>query len=201
MLVVVARKPRNSYAGGIYHVTTRSNDRRLVFVDDNARLTFLRQFVRIAARYEWRTLAYCLMTTHYHVVLRTPEGGLSEGMRDLNGGFARWWNRRQGRRDHVFGKRFGSVEVRTDSHLLEACRYVVLNPVRAGLCSDPAEWLWSSHRASAGIDHAPNFLAVGELLSAFSHRPALARRAYRRFVAGGQVRAAHVPVPGIVTEA
>jgi hypothetical protein len=111
-------------------------------------------------------------------------------MRELNGGYARWSNRFLGREDHAWGKRFGSVPIETDEHLLEACRYVVLNPVRAGICASPAAWPWSSYHATAGLAHAPSFLPVGRVLQMFHHDPTKARLAYRRFVARG------IDVPG-----
>jgi putative transposase len=84
------------------------------------------------------------MTTHYHLVLQVPLGGLSAGMRLLNSGFSTRTNRRHDRYRHLFQNRFFSVELETVSHLLEACRYVVLNPVRAGMCASAGDWPWSS---------------------------------------------------------
>ena len=194
------RPPRLNVPGAFFHVHTRGNNRRGVLADDILRMTFMRMFVRIAVKYRWVVYAWCLMTTHYHIVLRIPEAGLSEGMRDLNGGYARWSNYYFGREDHAFGKRFSSELIETDEHLREACRYVVLNPVRAGICSSPEEWPWSSYRATAGTEHPPSFLAVGELLRMFHRDPAKARIAYRAFVAAGIDSSGHVPVPGTVTE-
>ena len=194
------RPPRLNVPGAFFHVHTRGNNRRGVLTDDILRITFMRMFTRITIKYRWLVYAWCLMTTHYHIVLRTPEAGLSEGMRDLNGGYARWSNGYFGRQDHAFGKRFSSELIETDEHLREACRYVVLNPVRAGICSSPEEWRWSSYHATAGLEHAPSFLAVGELLRMFHPDPRKATIAYRKFVAGGIDCLGHVPVPGTVTE-
>jgi putative transposase len=194
------RRPRENFAGGFFHVGTRGNGRQSVLIDDVMRMTFMRMFARITAKYRWLIYSWCLMTTHYHLVVHTPDAGLSEGMRELNGGFARWANRYRGREDHVFGKRFGSVTIHSDEHLLEACRYVVLNPVRAGLCRDAAEWPWSSYHATAGLAHPPSFLAVGELLGMFAAEPTAAVAAYREFIAAGIDRDGHVPVPGTVPE-
>lgn len=168
--------------------------------DDVLMISFTRMFARIAVRYRWLVYAWCLMTNHYHIVVHTPEAGLSEGMRDLNGGYARWSNRYRGRADHAFGKRFGSVVIETDEHLREACRYVVLNPVRAGICSSPADWHWSSYHATAGLAEPPSFLAVDAVLSMFHHDPAKARVAYRNFIAAGIGPEGHAPVPGTVPE-
>jgi REP element-mobilizing transposase RayT len=158
----------------------------------------MRMFARIALKYRWLVYSWCLMTTHYHIVLHAPEGGLSEGMRDLNGGYARWSNRYRGRVDHAFGRRFGSTLIETDEHLREACRYVVLNPVRAGICASPEDWPWSSYHAIVGLEHAPSFLAVGAILRMFHHDPAKARAAYRAFIAAGIDPNGQVLVPGTV---
>ena len=189
------RKPRENFEGGFFHVGTRGNDRQCVFPHDVARIIFMRTFAKVAVRYSWLVYSWCLMTTHYHVVVHTPHAGLSEGMRDLNGKFARAWNRYHGREDHVFGRRFGSVTIRSDDHLQEACRYVVLNPVRAGICRDPSDWPWSSYRATIGAEHAPSFLAVSAVLQMFADDPARAAAHYRRFVAAGIGRRYTEPRP------
>jgi REP-associated tyrosine transposase len=189
------RRPRDNFAGGFFHVGTRGNNRGDVLSDDRMMVTFMRMFARVALRYRWLVYAWCLVTTHYHVVVHTPDAGLSEGMRDLNGGYARWSNNYRGRADHAFGKRFGSVLIETDEHLREACRYVVLNPVRAGICRSPADWPWSSYHATAGLVQPPSFLAVGPLLSMFHRDPAKARAVYRGFIDNGIRSERYVPVP------
>jgi putative transposase len=101
-------------------------------------------------RHRWLCHAYCLMTTHYHVVLETTEATLSAGMHVLNGCYARTFNRRHGTKGHVFDARFGSRLVSSQSHLLDAVRYVALNPVRAGLSETPQAWPWSSYATLLG---------------------------------------------------
>jgi hypothetical protein len=125
------------------------------------------------------------MTNHFHLVVQVPLCGLSEGMRLLNGGFARRMNARHGRVGHLFQNRFGAKAIKDDSHLREACRYIVLNPVRAGMCERPEQWRWSSYRACAGLALAPSFLAVDALLGLFARRPRRARKEYRTFVRDG----------------
>jgi REP element-mobilizing transposase RayT len=179
----MARARREEEPGGTYHVTARGNDGQAIFRDDFDRDEFLKRLGRCVARYRWECLAYCLMTNHFHLVIRIPEGGMSSGMQELVSGHARQMNLRYGRRDHLFKQRFFSVELRRESHFLEACRYVVLNPVRAGLCRSPAEWKWSSYRACAGHTFALGFLSMGELLAIFDSRPGMAAARYRSFVA------------------
>jgi len=125
------------------------------------------------------------MSNHYHLVIQIEESGLSDGMQVLNGDFARFVNARHGHEGHLFRNRFWSDLIEEESHLLEACRYIVLNPVRAALCSRPGGWRWSSYRACAGLDFAPSFLAAADLLRLFGRSPAAARRAYRAFVHDG----------------
>jgi putative transposase len=153
-----------------------------------------------ARKHNWRVYAWCLMTNHYHVVLATPDGGLSAGMCELNGGFARWSNKKRRLDDHLFGKRFGSVNIRSDGHLLVACRYVALNPVRAQMSPAPEDWPWSSYRASAGYEKAPSFLALSDLLSLFDNKVDRAVRMYRRFIANPEPAPAQ-SVPGTESEA
>lgn len=196
----MSRPLRNAYPGGYFHVNTRGNNKQTIYLDGVDRYWFLEMFGKATVRYEWSIYAYCLMTNHYHVVLQIPEGGLSEGMCELNGGFARWSNIRHGRCDHLFGKRFGSREITTDEYLLEACRYVVLNPVRAGLVKRPEEWSWSSYRACAGLEFPRRWFKPKTPLSLFSTRPREAMEGYRVFVEEGLVDEGLVSVPGTEDE-
>lgn len=175
---------------GIYHITARGNSQDAIYRDDVEREVFLELLERARKKYSWIVLAYCLMGNHYHLVLQTPSGHLSQGFCELNSGFARVMNLRPGRSNHLFGRRFWSELIERESHMLEAARYVVLNPVRAGICDRPEQWLWSSYRACAGLEFAPTFLAADELIGHFGAQPEPARDAYRRFVSEGQVRVA-----------
>jgi REP element-mobilizing transposase RayT len=183
------RPPRNFYAGGYYHVHTRGNNKAPVYVDATDRYVFLRMLERSQVKYEWIVYSWCLMTNHYHLVLRVPQNGLSQGMSELNGSFGRWSNLRHGRCDHIFGRRFSAHEITTDAHLLEALRYVVLNPVRAGSCEHPADWRWSSYRACAGLEPAQPFLALDVVLDLvcdfYGKSRTAAHAAYRNFLDAG----------------
>ena len=181
----MARPRRIIDPNGYYHVTVCGNDGRVIYETRRDAKDFLARLAEQVRRREWICLAYCLMTNHYHLLLRAPTGGpsLSLGMQTLNGRYSRAFNRRYGRKHHLFRNRFGTTPVERDEHLLEAARYVVLNPVRAGLVEDPAEWPWSSYRACAGLDFPPRFLALGELLALFAADPRDATNAYRDFVA------------------
>jgi putative transposase len=183
----MGRKTRDVEPGGIYHVRTRGNNREPLYFDDHDRAARLEALEGVARKYGWDVLAFCLMTNHDHWIVRVPLGGLSAGMQVLNTGYSRRTNRRYGRTGHLFRNRFESSLLETQAHLLLACRYVVLNPVRARMQKSPELWPWSSYRACAGLDLAPVFLADSELLKLFSSRPAAARKAYRAFVHDGLV--------------
>jgi REP element-mobilizing transposase RayT len=187
-MIGAVHKPRVEVPGGYYHVCTRGNNRQPIFLGDLDRTLFLIGLERAARRYGWRIYAYCLMTNHYHLLLQLGERGLSQGMCELNGGYAFGFNARHGRSNHVFGRRFWSDLIDDDSRLVTCSRYVVLNPVRAGLRSGPASWRWSSYRACAGLEHAPAFLATASLLAVFGSDPRKAQAAYRSYVEKGPVQ-------------
>ncbi|MEX2224173.1 MAG: transposase [Candidatus Rokuibacteriota bacterium] len=156
----MARPLRLQFPGGIYHVTARGNDRRPIFEDDDDRARFLVVLAATVARYRVVCHAYCLMGNHYHVLLQTPEANLSTTMRQLNGVYTQRFNRRHERCGHLLQGRFGAQLVDGEAYLREVCRYIVLNPVRAGLVAHPADWRWSSFRATAGGAVVPGFLTV-----------------------------------------
>jgi putative transposase len=183
---VMARPLREVEPGGIYHLGSRGNNRQPVYWSDDDRNEFLRILAEVTRRWEWIVLTYCLMPNHFHLVVQVPQCGLSEGMQFLNGEYARRTNAVYGRTGHLFRNRFWSEFVESEDQLLVAVRYVVLNPVRAGLCSTPERWRWSGHRACAGLDEAPAFLAVDYVLRLFGNRRVEACLAYRRFVSEGQ---------------
>jgi putative transposase len=136
-----------------------------------------------------RLNSYETRYNHYHLLLETPEPNLARGMRHLKGVYTQRFNRRHGRVGHVFQGRYKAIVVQKDVHLVELGRYVVLNPVRAGLVAKVGEWPWSSYRATVGHRSPPAWLTVAWLWAQFSHAPQRAVRAYRRFVAAGEAEA------------
>ena len=178
----MARPLRPQVPGAVYHVTTRGVDGCPIYRDDRDRVAFLERLEDVAARFGWRVYAYCLMTNHYHLVVRTPWPTLSRGVQRLNGMHAQRFNQRHHRTGHLFGARFDSPRLKTDAHLLLACRYVVRNPVRARMRGTPAAWRWSSYRATLGLVAPPPFLACDELLPLLGPTERAARAAYRAFV-------------------
>lgn len=182
----VTRPLRLEYAGAFWHVTSRGNERREVFREDSDRLEFLGILGRTVALFRWRLHAYVLMGNHYHLLVETPEPTLSRGMRQLNGLYTQGFNRRHRRVGHLFQGRFKAILVEKDAHLLELARYVVLNPVRAGLTKSAATWAWSSYRATAGIEKAPPWLDTHPTLESFGSTRSRAIEKYRVFVSEGR---------------
>ena len=183
--MAVPRPPRVQVAGGLYHVTAHSNVGRVVFRDDEERAQFLAVLELGVTRCGWSCRSYCLLSTHFHLLIATPEPDLSAGMQYVNGRYAQWANWHRGERSHVFEGRFGSVLVETESHALEVHRYIALNPVRAGVVRDPEEWRWSSLRAVLGRERPLPFLDVDTVLAEFGASKATARRRLRTFLREG----------------
>ncbi|HSL64882.1 MAG TPA: transposase [Gaiellaceae bacterium] len=190
------RTPRVQEEGGVVHVTARGNNRGRILRDQRDKLLLLDALERAVVRFGWRCHAYCVMGTHYHLLLQTPEPNLSSGMHWLNLRFARRHNRRHGRTGHVFERRFHSERVDSERHFLAAARYIVRNPVRAGLCDHPSQWPWSSYRATAGERHAPDFLTTAGILELLGPTAASARAAYATWAAGEDDRTGTWYVPG-----
>jgi putative transposase len=181
----MARPLRIEFAGAVYHVTSRGNARADIFEADSDRETFLRILGVVVKRFNWLCHAYCLMNNHYHLLIETPEGNLSAGMRQLNGVYTQAFNRAHRRDGHVFKGRFAAILVEKESHLLELCRYVVLNPVRAGMVDRPEQYRWSSYLSTLGKAAKPALLTTRWLLGNFSNTLAESRRRYRQFVTAG----------------
>jgi len=181
----MARPLRIQYRGALYHVTSRGNSGQRIFKDDRDREGFLATLRRVTERYRWRCHAYCLMPNHYHLVIETPEGNLAQGMRQLNGVYTQTFNRRHGQMGHVFQGRYKAILVQKESHLLEVCRYVVLNPVRAALVKRPDQWKWSSYGGTAGIKAPHPCLTTEWVRSQFGQTRSRADELYRAFVQAG----------------
>jgi REP-associated tyrosine transposase len=140
----MARPLRVQLSEATYHVTARGNRGNAIYYDEDDRRVFLGICDRVVRRHAWRRLAYCLLTNHFHLVVKTPEPDLSRGMHRLNFIYAQYLNDRHSVDGHVFGGRFGAVIVTSEHQLAATIRYVAFNPVRAGLCERPSEWRWSS---------------------------------------------------------
>ena len=142
----MTRLPRYVFPDGTFHIGTRGVDETAIFRDDHDRRFFLALFADVVRWNDWRVHAFCLMTTHYHVVVECLREQLSAGVHRLNGSYAQRFNSRHDRRGHVFGDRFWSGLIESDEEFVAVCDYVLANPVRAGLCERPADWPWSGSR-------------------------------------------------------
>ena len=156
-----------------------------IFEDDGDRTGFLQIAEEAIERFHWRCYAFCLMDNHYHLLLETIDGNLSAGMRHINGVYTQHFNRTHHRVGHLFQGRFKSILVDRDAYLLELCRYIVLNPVRAGMIEWPEDYTWSSCRATAGLSPEPPFLHSDWILAQLAGERGEARRRYRGFVRAG----------------
>jgi REP-associated tyrosine transposase len=140
---------RSDLPDGLFHVTARGCHGQRVFQDDDDRRLLLSLLALVVGRHAWDCHAFCLMGTHYHLVVDTTTKNLSAGMQYLNGEYADGFNRRHDRAGHVFGARFASWVIRDEMHYERTLEYVLANPVRARLVEDWTEWPWSAARGVA----------------------------------------------------
>jgi putative transposase len=181
----MTRPLRLEYAGALYHVTARGNRREAIYLEDADRKYFLELLGEICQRYNWMVHAYCLMTNHYHVLVETPDANLSKGMRQLNGVYTQKFNRNHHCVGHVFQGRYKAILVQKNAHLLELSRYVVLNPVRAGMVKDAGSYRWSSYRETVGDKRVIPWLDADWLLTQFAVARGEAVLRYAEFVQDG----------------
>jgi REP element-mobilizing transposase RayT len=153
-----------------------------LYTEPAERTHFLGLLGETCRRYEWHTLGYCLMGNHYHLLIRTLQPSLSRGMQWLNGCYARWFGDRHRHKGHVLFRRFHAVLVESDTQLVDTMRYVLRNPVEAGLCARPEDWHWSSYHAAVGRTPAPRFLAMDWLPDQFGDGIDHARANFTAFV-------------------
>jgi putative transposase len=136
----MSRPLRLEFAGALYYIASRGNGRNLIYLQDDDFELFLQVLADVCERYNWVVHAYCLMSNHYHLLVETPDANLSQGMRQLNGVFKQSMNRKHHRVGHLFQGRYKAILVDKDAYLLELCRYIVLNPIRANMVNSPDEW-------------------------------------------------------------
>ena len=184
----MSRPLRIAYPGALYHLTCRGNERRPIFHEDSDRDHFLRILANTIESFSWTCYAYCLMDNHFHLLVETLHANISESMKYLNGVYTQYFNWKHKRVGHLFQGRFKSILVEKENYFLELCRYIPLNPVRAGICRNPADYLWSSYRATAGFAAAPSFLTVGPILGRFGPNENQAKISYQSYVNDGSDR-------------
>lgn len=179
----MARPLRIEFPGAVYHVTSRGDRREPIFEGDADREALLAVIAQAMNRFDAQMLAYCLMGNHYHFVLHTRQANLSLLMRHINGVYTQSFNRRHGKVGHLFQGRFKAILVDRDAYLLEVCRYVELNPVRAQMVAAPGEWPWSSYLAHVDETMPPPWLDTAGLHSYLLGREAKTAADRRRAAA------------------
>jgi len=182
----MARPLRINFPGALYHITARGNEKKNIYFCDEDRHHFLRMLAKAITRFNWVCYDYCLMCNHYHLVIETPLANLSQGMKYLNGMYSQYINWRYKRVGHLFQGRFHAILVEKESHWLEVCRYVVLNPVRAGICDEAEDYIWSSYRAHRGLVSTPAFLTSSAILPFLGPDLKKSQEAYEVFVKNGK---------------
>lgn len=176
------RPLRVQFPGAVYHVMDRGVRGAPLYTEPAERQHFLALLGEACRRYDWQTLGYCLMGNHYHLLICTLSPTLSRGMQWLNACYARWFSDRHDHQGHALFRRFHAVLVESDRQLVDTMRYVVRNPVQAGLCARPDDWRWSSYRATVGRDPAPRFLVTDWINDQFGEDIDHARANFAAFV-------------------
>ncbi len=174
----MARPLRIEYPGAFYHVTARGNERKDIFLDDSDREKLLSYLETAFPRYKAAIHVYCLMSNHYHLLIETPEGNLSQIMRHINGAYTTYVNSKRQRTGHLFQGRYKAILVEADEYAGELSRYMHLNPVRAGIVTKPEDYDWSSYRYYLGKDKSPKWLTKKFILKYFGGKTSRAQTAY-----------------------
>jgi REP element-mobilizing transposase RayT len=178
----MARPLRIAYPGAFYHVTSRGNEQKDVFKSQKDREKFLEYLASATQRYGALIHAYCLMSNHYHLLLETPAGNLSQIMQHINSAYTTYFNIKRKRAGHLFQGRYKAILVEADEYATELSRYIHLNPVRAGIVSNPEDYPWSSYRSYIGEGNVTEWLKREFILGYFGKRTADAMKKYRKFV-------------------
>jgi putative transposase len=181
----MGRPLRLQVANGLYHVTSRGARQLPLFTDDidYSRITGI--LAKTVRRYDWECHSYCFMPNHLHLMIRTREANLSDGMQRLKHEYAIRFNLRHGFEGHAFDRRYFSTLIESEAHLLNCLRYIALNPVEAGLCESPSDWPHCSFRATSGAEPAPSFLEIDFVRGLFSGTPGIGGAAFAAFVLAG----------------
>jgi REP element-mobilizing transposase RayT len=180
----MARKPRIELEGGLYHVITRGNDRKVIFHQPADYKKFLSLLELQKLRLPFFLYAYCLMPNHVHLLLERQRDAVGRIMHRLLTGYARYYNRRYGSVGHVLQGRYKAFLCQSDTYLCRLVRYIHLNPVRAGMVAQPQDYSYSSHQSYLGLVES-HLVDVDPILRHFSHERATAREQFQRFVCSG----------------
>lgn len=178
----MARPLRIIYPGAFYHITSRGNERKAIFMTKRDRLKFFEYLGSANERYNAVIHAYCLMDNHYHLLLETPSGNLPQVMHHINGAYTTYFNVKRGRSGHLLQGRYRSILVDKDEYAKELSRYIHLNPVRANMVSVPEDYEWSSYNQYIGKNKPEGWLARDFILGYFGGKYSTAQKGYKDFV-------------------
>jgi REP element-mobilizing transposase RayT len=178
----MARPLRIEYPGAFYHTINRGNAGEKIFKNKGDRKKFLEYVEKAVERFSIIIHAYCLMDTHYHILMETPEPNLSVAVQWINVSYAVYFNKKHQRNGHLFQGRFKAILIDADEYLKELSRYIHLNPVRAKVVATPSDYPWTSYHAFIGKEKKPDWLETEWLLSQFGRRRKDAVRSYKSYV-------------------
>ena len=178
----MGRPLRIEYAGALYHITSRGNEKKEIFLDDADRIKFLQILEDYHDRYGILIHGYVLMGNHYHLILETPQGNLLKVMHGINGSYTGYFNRRYKRSGHLFQGRYRGILIERDAYLVPLSRYIHLNPVRAGIVEKPEEYTWSSYPGYLNEKKGHEWVECSWVLSQFGNEKDKARRGYRKYM-------------------
>jgi putative transposase len=173
---------RRSFYPGLHHIAPRASDTRFLFETDAERLSFLAQLTRTFEHFEIAVVAYTLMGTHYHAIVKISDARLATALQRLHTAYARFANRSRERCAHLFRAHYFAREITSDGDLLGVCHYLAHNPVRAGVAHDPFSWRWASVAATAGLAPQQIPLDIEPIRGACGCHPDW-RRHYQSFIA------------------
>jgi REP element-mobilizing transposase RayT len=194
----MARPLRIEYHGAFYHITSRGNERKDIFKTQKDREQFLSYLESATERYGAVIHIYCLMNNHYHLVLQTPLGNLSQIMRYINGSYTTYYNIKKQRAGHLLQGRYKAILVEMDAYAQELSRYIHLNPVRSGVVKKADEYPWSSYRYYIRADRKPAWLQTEFILNYFNKDITRAQKEYQRFVEALGGKAYESPLNGVI---
>lgn len=181
----MSRPLRIEYPGAVYHVISRGNAGQDIFITNHDRQKFLHWLEDTVKIHNLLIHAYCLMGSHYHLLVETPDGNLSKAMRDLNGNYTQSFNYFHERKGHLMQGRYKAYVIEKEAYLLEVARYIVLNPVRAGLVAHPNKWAWSSYAMTAGKNKSTHWFFSEWILDFFAANKTNARHHYKKYIQAG----------------
>ena len=178
----MARPLRITFPGAFYHITSRGNERKVVFKSKGDREKFLEYLESATQRYNALIHTYCMMDNHYHLLLETPSANLPQIMRHINGAYTTYFNIKRRRSGHLFQGRYKAILVEVDAYAKELSRYIHLNPVRAGMVDKPEAYQWSSYRYYIEKGKTPEWLHRPMVLGYFGEKESIAQKRYQCFV-------------------